>query len=222
MVAVAIFVVGVIFGVVANDAELSLAQAMFLSLFAFTGASQFALVGLYSPQAAVGAVLAAVVLSARNALYGTLVVDYLPRPLVRRLLATQVVIDETTAVALSEPDETLRPKAFVFSGLIFATCWNAGTLIGFLGASGLNNTRALGFDAAFPASFLALVAPALRRRSAVVSGVVGAAVAVFLVPVLLPGLPVLAGALVGTLAGIGYQRRFSGAPQTEASKSGQA
>ena len=73
-----------------------------LSLLMFTGASQFAFIGVIgaggSPWA--GAATAAL-LGSRNALYGLRLSSVLGVSGPRRLLASQLVIDETTAMAIA-------------------------------------------------------------------------------------------------------------------------
>ena len=78
--------------------------------------------------------------------------------------------------------------------------WNIGTLIGALGAAALDDPRVLGLDAAVPAGFIALLWPRLRDRSTIALALVSAAVAIALVPLLAPGLPVLSAALVAVIA----------------------
>ena len=78
--------------------------------------------------------------------------------------------------------------------------WNLGTLIGALGAAALDDPRTLGLDAAVPAGFIALLWPRLRDRSTIALALVSAAVAIALIPVLRPGLPVLSAVLVALVA----------------------
>ncbi|HZL75724.1 MAG TPA: branched-chain amino acid ABC transporter permease, partial [Propionibacteriaceae bacterium] len=61
---------------------------------------------------------------------------------------------------------------------------------------------AVGLDAAAPAVFLALLWPSLRRREARWVAVGGAAVALALVPLTPPGIPVVAAASVALVAGL--------------------
>src|SRR4029077_12762057 len=96
---IAVGVYGVSFGVLAVAAGLSPAQACVMSMLVFTGASQFAFVGvLAGGGAAVAAMAPAVMLALRNAAYGLSVAPVLRGPLARRAVAAQLVIDETTAM----------------------------------------------------------------------------------------------------------------------------
>ena len=78
--------------------------------------------------------------------------------------------------------------------------WNIGTLLGALGAAFINDPTTLGLDAAIPAGFIALLWPRLTSRSMWALALVSASVAIVLVPILQPGLPVLAAALVALIA----------------------
>jgi predicted branched-subunit amino acid permease len=80
-------------------------------------------------------------------------------------------------------------------------CWNAGTLAGALLGGGLGDPRALGLDAMFPAAFLALLAPQLRRPGAPVAAVAGAVIALALIGFAPAGVPVVA-ALAGVAPGL--------------------
>ena len=135
-------------------------QACALSLLMFTGASQFAFVGLIGGGAA-AAVATALLLGARNALYGLRLAPYLrPRP-----LAAHFVIDESAAMAVRDtPDDTRL--GFWSAGLAVFVFWNVATLIGALAGNAISDPRALGLDAAAPAAFLALLAPRLKEPRA--------------------------------------------------------
>jgi 4-azaleucine resistance transporter AzlC len=208
-VGVACGVYGVSFGVLAVAAGASVAQAMALSLLVFTGASQFAFVGvLAGGGGAVAAVAPALMLAARNGIYGLSLAPVLTGSRVARLLQSQLVIDESTAMAQAQATPGRARTAFLFTGLSVLVCWNAGTLAGALAGGGLGDPRALGMDAMFPAAFLALLSPQLRRPGAPRAAVIGALIAAALVTITPPGLPIVAaiGALVP--AGLATRRRL--------------
>lgn len=192
------------FGAIAVASGLTPLQAQVLSLAMFTGASQFALVGVLGAGGGViAAVLTAWLLGARNSLYGLSVAPLLGLHGVRRLVGAQCTIDETTAMALAHDDEPRNARAaFWWTGLSIYVLWNIGTLLGSLGASALDDPGVLGLDAAIPAGFLALLWPRLRDRQAWAVAAGGAAVALVLVPLTAPGVPVLASALVAVAVGL--------------------
>jgi len=198
---IAVGVYGVSFGVLAVTAGMSPAQACLMSMLVFTGASQFAFVGvLAGGGGALAAVGPAVVLAVRNAAYGLSLAPMLRGRLRDRALFAHLVIDESTAMARAHDDPDRARRAFVATGVSVWLCWSAGTLAGAMLGGGLGDPRALGLDAMFPAAFLALLAPQLRRPGAPVAAVAGAAVAIAMVPFAPAGVPVIA-ALVGVVPG---------------------
>lgn len=187
------------FGVLSVTAGLSVVQTCTLSLLMFTGASQFAVVGVLAgggaPVAAAGNAL---LLGARNLAYGFVAAPVLTGPRWRRGVLAQLVIDETVAMAAAQEEPAERRRAFVATGVSIYVLWNAGTLVGALAGGSLDPQR-LGLDAMFPAAFLALLVPQLRRPGAPRAAVAGAVIALALLPFTSAGVPVLAAAL-GVLA----------------------
>ena len=205
---VAVGLYGAAFGAAAVAAGLSAGQASTLSLLMFTGASQFALVGvLGAGGSALAAIGSALLLGTRNTVYGVRLIPLLaPRGLLRRLGLAHWVIDETTAMSLAAPDRELSRLAFLATGASIYLCWNAMTVVGALGAAALDGTARAGLDAVVPAAFLALLWPRLRaafpeaavqRRVAVG----GALVALALTPFVPAGVQVIAAVVAVALAG---------------------
>ena len=193
---VAVGAYGVSFGAAAVTAGLTTVQACALSLLLFTGASQFALVGvLGAGGTAVAAVAGALLLGTRNTLYAVRLAALVPARGPRRVAAAQLTIDETTGMATAAPAH-LAPTAFWATGASVYVLWNLATLGGAVGAARLGDPAALGLDAAVPAAFLALLAPQLRTRTTGLVAVAGALVAAAAVPLFPPGVPVLLAALV--------------------------
>jgi 4-azaleucine resistance transporter AzlC len=199
---VAVGVYGISFGVLAVASGMSAAQACVMSMLVFTGASQFAFVGvLAGGGGALAAAGPAVMLALRNAAYGLSLAPILPQRMRDRALAAQLVIDESTAMARAEDDPLAARRAFLATGVSVWICWNAGTLLGALLGGGIGDPRTFGLDAMFPAAFLALLAPQLRRPGAPAAAIAGAIVAVVLVPFAPAGVPVIA-ALAGVVPGV--------------------
>ena len=193
---------GTSFGAVAVASGLSVAQACVLLLLMFTGASQFALVGIVAVGGApLAALSAALLLGLRNAFYGVPVAR-LARPRgVRRLWTAHFVIDETTAMAVAQPTPRAGRYAFWATGITLYALWTLGTLAGALIGHGIN-TSALGLDAAAPAIFLALLWPQLARDRGRTVALGAAIVALALVTVVPAGIPIIAAAAVAILAGL--------------------
>lgn len=198
----AVGVFGFAFGVLATSNGASTLQTVTMSLLVFTGASQFAVVAvLASGGSAVAAVSSALLLAARNGIYGFSMSRYLPKSRPRRILASQLVIDESTALAVSQPDEADRGGALLAGGLSIFFFWNLGTLLGAFGGDAIGDPLDWGLDAAFPAGFISLMAPALKAKPGLAAAVSGAAVALFATPFVPPGIPVLLAA-VGAFVGL--------------------
>ena len=210
-VAIATGAYGISFGAIALAGGLDFWQTMALSFLMFTGGSQFGLVGVV---AAGGAPLAgaatAIMLGARNALYGLGLSELLKVRGARRLFASQLVIDESTAMAIGRDSERAGRLGFYATGIGVFVLWNLGTAIGVVGASWLSDPRLLGLDAAAPAAFLALLAPRLRGRETWAIALAAALVAIVTVPFVPIGFPVLIAALVGVVVGVWPRRAAAG------------
>ncbi len=185
-------VFGAAFGVLAGSTGLGVAKTMAISLLVFTGASQFAAVGVVATGGnQVTAVASALLLAARNGFYGIALAEHVRARFLRRAAAAQLVIDESTALALAQPDPADRERAFLACGLSVFTFWNLGTLLGVVGGEAVGDPAALGLDAAFPAGFIALAAPAFGHRRGLVAALVGGTVALVTTPLVRPGVPIL-------------------------------
>jgi predicted branched-subunit amino acid permease len=68
-----------------------------------------------------------------------------------------------------------------------------------LGGALLGDPETLGLDAIFPAFYLALLAEEMSDRAALSSAVLGAAIALCLVPFVPPGVPVVAASAAALL-----------------------
>jgi branched chain amino acid efflux pump len=172
-----------------------------LSAVMFTGASQFALVGVLavagSPFAALAAAL---LLGVRNAFYGVPVAGIVHPSGFGRLMTAHFVIDETTAMAVAQTDRSAARYAFWATGIGLCSMWNLGTLAGALIGRNIN-TSALGLDAAAPAIFLALLWPQLSRGRGPTVAVGAVVVALALVTIAPAGVPIIAAA--GVAIGVG-------------------
>ncbi|GAB0104443.1 AzlC family ABC transporter permease [Nocardia sp. JMUB6875] len=190
---------GLSFGALAVAAGLSVPQACALSSLMFTGASQFAMVGVI---AAGGNPLAgaatATLLGTRNALYGMHLSPLLGLPGWRRIPAAHIVIDESAAMTIGREPRAAK-LGFWTAGLAVFLCWNLATLAGALGARLLSDPRTLGLDVVAPAAFLALLAPRMTTRQSWIVACSAAVVTLSAVPIMPAGLPVLLVAVVTAL-----------------------
>ena len=194
-VGVAVGAYAVSFGAIAQAAGLTVLQTCATSLLLFTGASQFALVGVIGAGGSmVAGVLSALLLGSRNTLYAVRLADLLQLRGPGRILAAQLTIDESTAMATAAPPG-LERTAFFATGASVYVLWNLGTLLGAAGAAKLGDPGTFGLDAAVPAAFLALLAPRLREREGLRIAVAGALLALIAIPLVRPGVPVLVAGL---------------------------
>jgi predicted branched-subunit amino acid permease len=111
----------------------------------------------------------------------------------RRLVAAHGTIDESTAMAVAQPDPRMGRLAFWATFASVYGFWNLATLLGAVGAKAVGDPNKFGLDAVVPAAFLALLAPRLRAgRIEKWVAAVAALIAVVLIPFTPAGVPVLA------------------------------
>ena len=195
---------GVAFGAASVAAGFSVLQSCLFSLFTFTGASQFAAVGVVaSGGTALSAVVAATLLGTRNALYGIQMAPLLRVRGARRVASAHLTIDESTGVALSQaPRGTDAMRlGFWLTGAGVFLFWNIFTLLGALGAKALGNPASWGLDAAVPAAFLGLLWPRLENTFLRLVAAASMVFALLITPWLAAGLPIIATTLVAVAVG---------------------
>ncbi|MGW2095486.1 AzlC family ABC transporter permease [Promicromonospora sukumoe] len=215
-VSVATGLYGISFGALSVAAGVGLGPTMALSLLMFSGGSQFALIGVIGAAGTpVAAVATATLLGLRNALYGAVVSPLLQVRGWRRLAAAQVTIDESTAVAVAQPDHATSRIGFWVTGVGVYVLWNAFVLLGALAGDALGDPRAWGLDAAAAAAFLALVWPRLAPRRAQVVAALAVVATAVLIPFVPPGIPVLAAAAVAIVVGLVAPTTAAGDPFAE-------
>lgn len=174
----------------------------------FTGASQFALVGVVGAGGSVWAGAAtAALLGSRNALYGLRLSSILERSGLRRLLAAHFVIDETTAMAIARESPVDGRFAFFATGAALFIFWNLGTLAGALATHFVPDPKVFGLDAAPPAAFLALLAPRLHAREPMAIALAAGVVALLCLPFVPAGVPLLIVAVLVAVFGVLRSRR---------------
>lgn len=195
-------VFGMVFGVGTVAAGGSVAQACVMSLFVFTGASQFTAVSVVEGGGSTASALgSALLLAARNGVYGLTMGPHLRGSLGRRLVAAQITIDESTAMATAQDDARHRSMAFWATGVSVYVFWNAGTVLGALAGTSIDPV-AYGLDVAFPAGFVAMVAPQFRTVAGRRAGLLGGGICLVTIPFVPVGMSILCAA-VAVLVGLG-------------------
>lgn len=204
-VGLAVSVYGVAFGALGITAGLSVAQTCALSILMFTGASQLAFVGVIgSGGSPATAIATAWLLGVRNAMYAVRMSMLLrPRGL-QRLIAAQLTIDESTALAIGQDESIENGRAarlgFWSGGLSVFVLWNAATLLGALATTAIGDPQALGLDTAIAAGLAGLLGPRIRDRETSTVAVAAVLLAMLLALVAPAGVPVLASSLVAFAA----------------------
>ena len=194
---------GMSFGAIGVASGLSVWQACLLSLLMFTGASQFAFVGVLAAGGTpLSGAATALLLGTRNTLYGIRMAPILQWTRWRRGVAAHLLIDESTAMSVSRSTREDARLGFLTTGMAVFGFWNAATLLGAMGGQTLGDPRTYGLDAAVGAAFLALLWPRLKDRANQAVALAAAATALILVPLTAAGWPVLAAGGLALLAGV--------------------
>ena len=182
------------FGVLARAAGMGWAAPMVMSATTFAGSAQFAVASvLGNAGSAAAAIAAAVMLNARYAPISISVASAFEGSAAKRLLQSQLIVDESWAVALRRR-EGFDVRVLLGAGGLLFVCWNGSTALGVLLGNAIGDPNRLGLDAAFPALFVALLVPQLKAERAVTAAALGAAIALVLIPFAPAGVPIVAGA----------------------------
>ena len=195
---------GIAFGAAGIAAGFSILQTCLLSLLTFSGASQFAVVGVIgSGGSAVSGIATASLLGIRNGLYGLRMAPILKVRNLKRVIAAQITIDESTGVAIGQEDrgEAAMKLGFWLTGFGVYFFWNLFTVVGAVSAQAMGNPSAFGLDAAVPAAFLGLVWPRLHgnfERGLAIGAVL---LALLLTPFVAAGIPIIATTLIAVIFG---------------------
>jgi branched chain amino acid efflux pump len=188
----AAFAFGASFAVLAHTAGVGGVAATVMSMTTFAGSAQVATVSILGTGGGLAAaVVAALLLNARYGAISVAVGSRFRGSLWRRLVESQLIVDESWAVSVG-PDGQIARRVLVGAGATLWICWTAGTVAGAAAGGALGDPNRLGLDGAFPALFLALLAPQLRGRRAVAAAALGAAIAFALIPFTPAGIPVVA------------------------------
>ena len=196
---------GTAFGAAAVANGFSVLQSCLLSLLTFSGASQFAVIGvLGAGGGAISGIATASLLGIRNGLYGVIMAPRLKVKGFKRIVAAQITIDESTAVALGQEirGEKAMRQGFWLTGFGVFVFWNLFTLAGALGAQAMGDIRVWGLDSAVPAAFLGLVWPRLKTNRDRILAIFCVVFALAMTPILPAGLPIIATAFIAVAVGL--------------------
>ena len=187
----AVLAFGVSFGVLSQAAGFDGTASIVMSLTTFAGSAQFAVVSVMSAGGtAAAAIVAAVLLNARYGPMALSAAGAFRGGWLRRLLEAQLLVDESWA--LSQRGGGFDRRILIGAGLGLYAGWSGGTAIGVVAGDSLADPATLGLDAAFPALFLALLAPLVLSRRGMAAALLGAGIALTLTPLTPAGVPVIA------------------------------
>jgi len=196
---------GISFGALGTASGLDIWQTMALSLLMFSGASQFAFIGVFASgglAALPGAIISSWLMGVRNGFYALRMGQILELPTRSKPIAAQLTIDESTAVALSRSSEAEQKQGFWWTGISVYIFWNLLTLAGALLGEALGDPQQWGLDAAAAAAFVGLVWPRLVNlvnRSVAAGALV---IAILVSPFVPAGVPVLISGLFGIIVSL--------------------
>ena len=203
-IAVAAAAFGASFGILARDAGMGIVAPLVFSLTTFAGSAQFAVVSLLDGGGAVAtAIVAAVLLNLRYLAVGVSIAPALRGSRARRLMESQLAVDESWAVA--QRDGRVDRDRLVGAGLVLFAAWFGGTATGVFAGGALGDPADYGLDAMFPALFLALLAGQVDGPRTRTAAVAGALIALALTPLLPAGMPIVV-AVAGAALALGVRR----------------
>jgi predicted branched-subunit amino acid permease len=194
---------GIVFGAAAATAGLDLWQAVGYSSLVFGGSSQFAAVEILGDHGSIAsAAIAGLLLNVRSLAFGLIMAPALIGPWWKRAAMSQLMIDESTAVGTAQDELRWRRYGYLVAGVGVFVVWNLTTIVGFAVFSDAGDLITdLGLDAAGPAAFLALLWPRLSSAPQRRTAIAGSLIALVLVPVAPPGVPILA-SMFGVAVGL--------------------
>ncbi|WP_125454212.1 AzlC family ABC transporter permease [Franconibacter pulveris] len=191
LVCLAVGVVGVSYGTLAMAYGFALWVPLLLSLSVLAGASEFIFIGIVaSGGSPLAAAAAGLLVNARHLPFGITVRDLVGQG-AARLLGSHIMNDESVVFGLSQSTPETRNAAYWLCGLGVALFWPLGVIIGVAVGKLLPAPETIGLDAVFPAILLALVLPALKKKTTLIRAGSGAAISLAAVPFAPVGLPVL-------------------------------
>ena len=193
---------GAAFGAAGVTAGFTILQTCLLSILLFSGASQFAVVGIMGAGgSAISAIATATLLGFRNALYGLQMAPILKVTGLKRILSAQITIDESTAVSTLQESDVDKKRGFYLTGIGVYIFWNLFTYLGALGASAIGDPAVWGLDAAVPAAFCGLVWPRLKDKKQFLISALAIVLALSLTPITAAGIPIITTVLLAVIFG---------------------
>jgi 4-azaleucine resistance transporter AzlC len=200
------FVLAISFGVLARQLGWGIVAPIVSSAVVFSGSAQFALADvLGAGGSAAAAILAAVLVNARFGVMGVAAASTFRGGRVRRAIEGQATVDASWALA-NRGGGRFDRGILIGATLPQYVAWVSGTVAGVAIGDAID-AEALGLDVLFPAFFLGLLIDELRNgRRQVAAAAIAAGIAIALIPVAPPGIPIVA-ACAAALLGLRGEKR---------------
>jgi predicted branched-subunit amino acid permease len=212
-VSVSVAAFGLVWGVLAGQAGVSLLEVVLMSGLIFAGSSQFILLDFWAPggpQPLAAAIAAVAVVNLRFLLLTATLRPLFPgRPGIGGLMAMGLVADENWAITAERMRHgPVRLAFLVGSGATLYGVWMISTVAGRLAGSAVPDPARFGLDFAFTATFLALLLGFWRGKSDLVPWIAAGVLAIFVGQLAGPATGILVGGVLGSLAGALFETRF--------------
>ena len=200
---------GIAFGMMAASAKLTFAEAVLFSATVYAGAAQMATLQAWADPVPLLAVVATTLgMNARYLLLGATLQPWLRSLPPHQVYPTLFLLgDSNWALALKERERGLDDAAFLLgSGIAMWATWVGTTAIGHAFGALLRDPARFGVDFMLPAFFAAMLVGFVKRARDLAPFAVGAAVAIACER-LAPGpWSIVAGAVIGSAAGLAMHR----------------
>ena len=195
------FLLSLSFGVLARQAGFSVLQASVTAMIVFAGSAQFAALSVITVGGGIPAALTAgSLMNARFLAMGIALAPSLPGGPMKRAAQGQAVVDSSWALA-NRGDGTFDRWLLFGTTVPQYVTWTLGSFVGAIFGDALGDTHRFGLDAVYPVFFLSLLIAELRDATSRWVAVGGGLLALALVPISPPGVPILAASVV-TLIGV--------------------
>jgi predicted branched-subunit amino acid permease len=180
---------------------------MAMSLIAFAGAAQFAVIGYVASGLAWPAIgLLTLLLNTRHVLYSAALAPWFRgRSVAERAIAAHLLTDESFALAIAHFRRLGRfdPIGYWYPAIVTTLIpWNLATFAGVTLGDAIVEPSRFGIDVIFPAAMAGLAVGLVSGRRELVAGLAGAAIGVIASLAISPTIGIIAGGVLGPLVGL--------------------
>jgi len=202
-IALSVCAYGLVFGVLAQQARLSLLEVLLMSGLVFAGSAQLIVLSLWAMPLPIAAILlTTLIVNLRNLLLGAAISPWFSRlPPLKAYTSIFFLADENWALTMGEFAQGKRNAAFLLgSGLVLYVAWVGSTVVGRTLGDVVHDPASFGLDFAFTAVFLSLLVGLWKGKADLIAWVAAAIVAVAAAHVLPGKWYILLGGLAGSVA----------------------